>query len=49
MIDLLALGVIGITIYLCAEGFKCLTKREKETMRLLKQLEAGYFDKEVGK
>lgn len=38
--DFLALGVIGLTIYLCVEGFKALTKREKETMRLLKQLES---------
>lgn len=49
MIDLLPLAIIGLTIYLFVEGFIALTKREKETMRLLKQLEAGYFDKEVGK
>jgi len=49
MTDILALAIIGLTIYLCLDGFAALTKREKEARRLLKQLEAGYFDKEVGK
>jgi len=49
MIDLLAIAIIGLTIYLCLDGFAALTKHEKDAQRLLEQLEAGYFDKEVGK